>query len=130
MNLDRFKICTFFALEAKLLEIEAENTIRFLHYVQVFSFQKRFVKEKIQIICLTFSEIEISQFYPLSRERYDSVNKYNVLIRASFTHKITENIYIYIYIYFFFFFFLFLLHIGFSSRVYICCILLMLFGTE
>ena len=49
---DIFKICTFFAFEAKLLEIEPEDTIRFffvffLHYVQVFSIQKRSVKEKI-----------------------------------------------------------------------------------
>ena len=76
MNLDICKICTFFAFEAKLLEIEAEDTIRFLNYVQVFSVQKRFVKEKIYVIGLTFSEIEISQLYPLSRERYESVNKY------------------------------------------------------
>ena len=31
----------------KLLEIEAEDTIRFLHYVQVFLIQKKSVKEKI-----------------------------------------------------------------------------------
>ena len=47
VNLDICKICTFFAFEAKLLEIEAEDTIRFLYYVQVFSVRKRFVKEKI-----------------------------------------------------------------------------------
>ena len=78
MNLELFKICTCFAFEAKLLEIEPEDTIRFLHYVQVVSIQKRSVKEKIYIIGLTFSEIEISQLYPLSRERYESVNKYKV----------------------------------------------------
>ena len=78
-----FKFVHFFAFEAKLLEIEAEDANRVLHYAQVYSFQKRFVKEKIKIICWTFSEIEISQLYPLSRERYESVNKYNVLIRAS-----------------------------------------------
>ena len=76
LNLDICKICTFFAFEAKLLEIEAEDTIRFLNYFQVFSVQKRFVKEKIYVIGLTFSEIESSQPYPLSRERYESVNKY------------------------------------------------------
>ena len=47
VNLDTFKICTFFTFEAKLLEIEAEDTIRFLHYVQVFSIQKTCVEEKI-----------------------------------------------------------------------------------
>ena len=41
------KFVHFFAFEAKLLEIEAEDTIRFLYYVQVVSIQKRFVKEKI-----------------------------------------------------------------------------------
>ena len=43
-----------------MLEIETEDTVRFLHYVQVFSIQKRFVKEKIQVVCLASSEIEIS----------------------------------------------------------------------
>ena len=76
MNLDIFKICTFFAFEAKLLEIETEDTIRFLHYVQVLSIQKRFVKGKLYVISLTFSEIEIPELYPLSLERYESVNKY------------------------------------------------------
>ena len=76
VNLDICKICTFFAFEAKLLEIEADDTIRFLYYVQVVSIQKRFVKEKILVTGLPFSEIEISQLYPLSRERYESVNKY------------------------------------------------------
>ena len=47
VNLDIFKSCTYFAFEAKLLEIEPEDTIRFLHYVQVFSIQKRYIKEKI-----------------------------------------------------------------------------------
>ena len=47
VNLNICKICTFFAFEAKLLEIEAEDTIRLLYYVQVFLIQKRFVKEKI-----------------------------------------------------------------------------------
>ena len=47
VNLDICKIYTFFAFEAKLLKIEAEDTIRFLYYVQVVSIQKRFVKEKI-----------------------------------------------------------------------------------
>ena len=47
VNLDICKICTFFAFEVKLLEIEVEDTIRFLYYVQVFSIRKRFVKEKI-----------------------------------------------------------------------------------
>ena len=69
-------MCTFFAFEAKLLEIEAEDTIQFLHYVQIFSIQKRSVKEKIKIIRLTVSQIEISQLYLLSRDRYESVNKY------------------------------------------------------
>ena len=46
VNLDIYKICTFLAFEAKLLEIEAEDTIRLLHYVQVLSIQKRLVKEK------------------------------------------------------------------------------------
>ena len=47
VNLNICKICTFFAFEAKLLESEAEDTIRFLYYVQVVSVQKRFVTEKI-----------------------------------------------------------------------------------
>ena len=55
-----------------MLEIETEDTIRFLHYVQVLSIQKRVVKRKLYVISLTFSEIEISQLYPLSRERYEA----------------------------------------------------------
>ena len=44
------------------------------HYlVQVLSFQKRFVKGKLYVTSLTFSEIEISQLYPLSLERYENV---------------------------------------------------------
>ena len=42
-----FKFVHFFAFEAKLLEIEPEDNIHCLHYVQVFSVQKRFVKGKI-----------------------------------------------------------------------------------
>ena len=72
MNLDIFKICIFFAFEAKLLKIETEDLFRFLHYVQVLSIQKRFKKGKLYVISLTFSEIEILQLYPLSLERYES----------------------------------------------------------
>ena len=56
-----------------------------------FQFRRDYVKEKIYVIGLTFSEMEISQLYPLSRERYESVNKYNVLLRASLTHKIIRK---------------------------------------
>ena len=43
-DLHIFKIRASFAFEANLLEIEPEDTIRFLHYVHVFSVRKGFVK--------------------------------------------------------------------------------------
>ena len=57
-------------------EIEAEDTIRLFTLCSSIFSSEEIRKEKIQVVCLTFSEIEISQFYPLSRERYESVNKY------------------------------------------------------
>ena len=80
MNLDIFKICTFFAFEAKLLEIEPEDTIPFFYIMFKFFNSKEICKMKT--IGHLFSEIEISQLEPLSLERYESVNKYNVLINT------------------------------------------------
>ena len=55
MNLDIFKICTLLPFRRNCSKSKQKTLSVFLQYVQVFSIQKRFVREKIYVICLTFS---------------------------------------------------------------------------